>query len=164
MRTLLGLAIVLVALSAEAVSIDFRQLNTNQFYTNGYQVKLRHYVNLKEVFTMHPFSQETNVWVDFSRTNSLGEELIYGTMTATNNVFLYGLSNCVRGSLVSFNVIAASTNRLLSISTNLIPHPDTNVWTLSGARYQVLLTTNHEARITFQSNDTFSAVCYLPEQ
>lgn len=190
MKKLLSLAGLALALEAGAVNIDFRQVDTNYFKTNwptGHRLSLadsvtnaigntNNYlsissyaatnrgVNLLEVFSMYPASQFTNFLLDFRRTNSNGERLIYGTLTATNNVYLIGLSNCVRGSLLSFNMIASGSSRTLIVESNLVPHFDTNVWTIAGTRLQVLLQTGHEARLTFQSNDTYSAICYTPEQ
>jgi hypothetical protein len=185
-KLLFGIGLVW-AIQAGAVAPDFRQFDTNYFNTNNLRVSLQpavitaigntnNYlsinsyaatnrpVNLLEVFSMNPFSQVTNVWIEMGRTNSNGERLIYGTMTATNHVYLFGLSNAVRGSLLSFNVIASGGSRSITINSNLVPHFDTNVWTVAGARLQVLLQQNHEARLTFQSNDTMSVICYTPEQ
>lgn len=104
-------------------------------------------------------------WLDFGRTNTRGQRLIYQSVNGTNNVMFWGLTNCNRWDLLSLNVVSVTTNRWVFFPTTL-PHFDTNGMTLFDTRgWGLLLFTNHNLVFTLQSNAlTMTTIWVTPEQ
>jgi hypothetical protein len=97
-------------------------------------------------------------WIDWGHTNSLGQTNIYASLAASSDVKLHLPTNGIRGSLMSFNIVAVGGNRTITIETNM-PHFDTNGgFALSGSLYSLLLTNGCELRMSMQSNQTMSTI------
>lgn len=96
-------------------------------------------------------------WWDFGRTNSNGQKVIYGYLTATNDVAFYGPTNHKQWSLLSYNVVASGANRRVYIPSTL-PHFNTNGFVLGGGYYYFTLTNGNEFRMSIQSNRTLSTI------
>lgn len=134
------------------------------------------YQSIAPVDMFHVINMNTNMivdtvpsyWINCGVTNSHSQTNIYGTLTATNSVLFLGVTNAVRGSLFSFNVVAQITNQILYIPTNF-PHLTTNglsgptnitsaLYGTTNGYYSLVLTNGNEFRFTFQSNSTHSTI------
>jgi hypothetical protein len=96
-------------------------------------------------------------WFDFGISNSFGQNCIYATLLATNNVDFLGVTNLNIWKLLSVNVVASGGNRVIALP-NTWPHFNTNGWTSNGNIFYLTLTNGNEFRITIQSNITQSVI------
>lgn len=91
-------------------------------------------------------------WWDFGITNTLGQPLIYATLSATNTVNFIGPTNGHVWSLLSFAVKANGADRNLLFPSN-IPLLNTNGMTLTNGCYLLTLSNATVFRMTVQSNE-----------
>lgn len=97
-------------------------------------------------------AQTNTYYINWGHTNSVGQTNIYASLQATNDVQILHPTNGIRGSLMSFNVVAWGGDRVVFLDTNW-PHFDTNGgFVLAGSKYVMYLTNHNELRVTIQSN------------
>lgn len=100
-------------------------------------------------------SSATNYFLlDFGRTNTLGQGLIYASSVATNDVVFTSITNLTQWGLLSLNVVASGANRTIYVPQ--WPHFITNGWFSTNGFYGMVLTNGNEFRLTVQSNLTLS--------
>lgn len=165
--------LIAIAAAAHGANVDNKAFDTNQFSATPSRITLKaggiNASNLNtqiysalapvtfDVLQVYPDSQGTNFWWNCGRTNSSGQTYIYQSILATNDVNFTGVTNCVMGSILSFNVVASGADIQISVPASL-PHLDTNGLALAGAVYSLTLTNGNEFRMTLQSNITLSTL------
>ena len=152
----------ITATTINATNINVATLNITSNLTFN-NLSLRPTVDLLNVYDLATnlvTPGATNRYqLDFGHTNAIGATNIYATLRATNDVRFDMPTNGIRGSLLSFNVVAAGANRVIYMPTNL-PHLDTNEagFALSGSLYTLVLTNGNEFWMSLQSNQTLSTI------
>lgn len=105
-------------------------------------------------YTMTPSSQVTNYWLDCGQTNGLGQDIIYASLSANNDVNILGFTNQVLWDIISINIVANGGNRNIYVP-GWWPHFTTNGtpgWVTANGKYSLVLTNNSELRLTVQTN------------
>lgn len=101
-------------------------------------------------------------WLDFGKTNALGQRVIYGHLIDSNfppAIFL-DITNLTPNSMISFNVTSPNTSpnptRTIFLNTNVFQYPrfDTNGWFKNASGYGKILTNGNEFRMTIKTNDS----------
>lgn len=177
--------LLLWALPSFGASVSFQSFDTNYFRTNGLVIRpspnlitnnqtnvvlsgtfLGTMTNVAatldgvQLFSQGFANNADFYWLDFYRTNTFGQVLIYQTIIATNNARMT-MTNLNRWSLLSLNVIASGSTVMLLLPYPL-PHLNTNGFTIyvtnSITNYALFLTNGNEFRLTLQSNYTLSSL------
>lgn len=187
MKKILSILFLIAAFSASAFEYRTVQTYTNGVLqspttlwvanSNGINAVIKHpaqsLTNTVAIFDgvlITPFST-TNIdqahayWLDFGKSNALGQNLIYQSVTATTNIVFWGITNCSRWRLLSVNVLASGRDCTVYFPTNL-PHLGTNTLTYAvGKGWGVVVSNGQNAVLTLQSNaNTMSSIWTISDQ
>lgn len=138
--------------------------NLQQNITNINQAITNLNLNVTNISTYNPAiedgyllepSSQTNILLDFGRTNNAGLKLVYASYSATNDVVITGLTNFFQWSILSVNIVASGADRNIYVPSTW-PHFNTQNWELQGSKLHLTLTNGNELRLTLQTNITLS--------